>query len=114
MKMNFKEATLLVEEYLRKSEAEINNFGCALPGYVYPNIKLRIINDQIKEYDFGWVFYYNSDKYLESKDINDMLVGNVTLIVDRNIEAIIETGTAHNSEYYINNYIITGNPHQEA
>ena len=111
--MDLKEATKIVMEYLRQSETEMNNFGCALPGYINPNIQLEILSDKTEEYDFGWIFYYNSAKYAESKDFRDMLVGNAPLIVDRNSNEIIVTGTANNIEYYINNYLKTGNPHTE-
>lgn len=114
MNMKLEEAISLVEDYLKKSETEMNNFGSARPGYVNSNIKLVIMTDQIQEYEFGWVFLYNSEKYLKTKDFNDMLVGNAPLIVDRNKREIIVTGTAHNADYYINNYINTGNPQEEA
>jgi hypothetical protein len=36
-------------------------------------IKLALLDDQTLERDFGWVFFYNSQKYLESQDFRDML-----------------------------------------
>ncbi len=112
--MEKEQAQSLVEEYLRKSEVEINNFGSALPGYVNPNIKLIILNEITEEHEFGWVFYYNSVKYLNSKNPIDALAGNAPLIINRKSGELIETGTARNTEYYINNYIKTGDPHEEA
>ncbi len=36
-----------------------------------------------KEYDFGWVFYWDSSDYVRTKDINHALGGNVPVLVDR-------------------------------
>ena len=113
MNMNIKSAIELVEEYLSEQEENINSFGSALPGYVNPNIKLLILSNKTEEYEFGWVFYYNSAKYIESGDINHALGGNAPLIVNMKNGELIETGTAHDSSYYVDNYIKTGNPHRE-
>ena len=64
-------------------EAEkINSFGSALPDYVNPKVELQIIHESTETHDFGWVFFYNSKKYIETKDISDALGGNAPLIVD--------------------------------
>jgi len=114
MTMKLEQAIALVEKYLRDSEAEINDFGSALPGYVNPNVKLRILKDQIEEYEFGWVFHYNTARHIETGDIVDGMVGNAPLIVDRNTGQLFETGTAHETEYYVNNYIRNGDPHDDS
>ena len=44
MTITLEQAISLVEAYLREAEAEINNFGSGLPGYVNPNIKLQILS----------------------------------------------------------------------
>ena len=111
--MDYEHATNLVKEYLDKVETEMNNLGSALPGYVNPNIKLTIQNDLTEEYEFGWVFYYNSLKFTETGDFNEMLAGNAPRIADKLKGILIETGTAHNTEYYITNYIKNGDPHVE-
>ncbi len=112
--MKLQQAIALVEKYLRDAEAEINQFGSALPGYVNPNIKLQILQDQIEEYEFGWVFHYDSAGHIESGDVRDGLVGNAPLIVDRHTGQILETGTARETEYYVNNYLRNGDPHDES
>lgn len=114
MTIKFEQAISLVEEYLRESAAEINNFGSALPGYVNPKVKLRILSDQTEEHDFGWVFHYDSAEHIQTGDFRGGLVGNAPLIVDRNSGQIVETGTAHETEYYVNNYIRNGDPHDES
>jgi Immunity protein 35 len=42
-----------------------------------------IVDDSTIETDFGWIFFWNSKRYLESGDFRDALAGNVPLIVDR-------------------------------
>ena len=114
MTMKLEQAIALVEKYLRGSEAEISDFGSALPGYVNPNIKLQILKDQIEEHEFGWVFHYNSARHIETGDVLDGMVGNAPLIVDRHSSQIFETGTAEEIDYYVNNYLRNGDPHDES
>lgn len=111
--MNLEEAINVVESNLAEQAQEMNSMGSALPGYVNPNVKLKIISESTEEYDFGWVFYYNSEKYLESGDFREALGGNAPLIVNKESGELIVTGTAHETAYYINNYIKTGDPHNE-
>jgi len=114
MTMKLEQAISVVEKYLRDSEAEINDFGSALPGYVNPNIKLQILKDEIEEHEFGWVFHYDSARHIETGDSRDGLVGNAPLIVDRHTGQILVTGAAQETEYYVNNYIRNGDPHDES
>ena len=111
--MEIAEAIEIVEKYLSVEAKEMNNFGSALPGHVNPNIKLQILHDYTEEYDFGWVFFYNSAKYIETGDYREALVGNAPLIFDKRSKEIIVTGTAHDVSFYIGNYIKTGDPHNE-
>jgi len=112
--MKLEQAIALVEKYLRDSEAEINDFGSALPGYVNPNVKLQILEDQIEEHEFGWVFHYNTARPIETGDVLDGMVGNAPLIVDRHTDQLLVTGTARETGYYVNNYIRNGDPHDES
>jgi len=81
--------------------------------YVNPEIEFQIINELTQEHDFGWVFFYNSKKYLASGEFRDAIAGNAPLIVDRSNGQLIETGTAHEISYYIKNFKNTGNPNNE-
>ena len=114
MNMNLNQAIALIEKYLAKSEVEMNRFGSALPGYVNPNIKLQIMSDKTEEIEVGWVFYYNSAKFIETGNFQDAIAGNAPLIVNRNSGAIIETGTARETDYYVKNYVHYGDPHHES
>ncbi len=91
----------------------MNNFGSALPGYVNPSVNLQILAEITGEYDFGWVFYYNSAKFIETGDSREALLGNAPLIINKESAELVVTGTAHDTSYYVNNYIKTGDPHNE-
>lgn len=52
----------------------------------------------------GWMFFYQSRRYLETQDPSDALAGNAPLIVDRFTGKVTETGTAHTAEYYLAQY----------
>ncbi|CAM3193384.1 YrhB domain-containing protein [Vibrio neptunius] len=111
--MNFTEAVKKVESYLKGEEIKMNSFGSSLPNYVHPNIKLKIQDHDTEQYDFGWVFYYNTEKYIETGDFREALGGNAPLIVNKDTGDIVITGTAEDIGFYIKNYIKTGNPHKE-
>ncbi|MES2595396.1 MAG: YrhB domain-containing protein [Verrucomicrobiota bacterium] len=73
-----------------------------------------VLNDAATQsYDFGWVFFWQNRKFLETRDTSFMLVGNAPLLVDRNTGALYVTGTGRSLEYYISNYRLTGDPHRE-
>ncbi|OWQ48297.1 hypothetical protein CDL60_06890 [Roseateles noduli] len=46
-------------------------------------IALRLLPDKTREFDVGWVFYYQSVRYLETGDVSDMLAGNNPLFIAR-------------------------------
>jgi len=71
---------------------------------------LVLIEDATIEEDFGWVFFYQSQRYLESGDVSDMLAGNAPIIVSRVDGSLHETGTAHSLEFYVENFKRSGNP----
>ena len=78
----------------------MSSFGSALPGYKSrPKHELVIVKEL--EYDFGWVFFWNTKEFTESGDHRHALVGNAPLIVDRNDGQLYVTGTAHRLGYYI-------------
>lgn len=73
-----------------------------------------VLNDAgTQSYDFGWVFYWQNRKFLETRDTSFMLAGNAPLLVDRHTGALHVTGTGRSLDYYISNYRLTGDPHRE-
>ncbi len=53
---------------------------------------------------YGWVFFYQSRRYLESGDELEMVAGNAPLIVNRFTGAVTVTGTAHPIGLYLAEY----------
>lgn len=93
----------LVRDYLRGSGERMNSFGSALPGHKNrPRHELVIVKEI--EYDFGWVFCWNTKEFMESRDFRHGLAGNAPFIVDRNDGQLYVTGTAHRLDYYIEEY----------
>lgn len=56
---------------------------------------------------YGWVFFYQSKKYLTDSKFEDMLAGNAPFIVDRINGEIRVTGTARPVEEYLAEYEAT-------
>jgi len=98
VEMTYTEARELVTQYLRDSgEGERND--------------IVIVDDETSEREFGWVFFYNSRKHVETGDVLYGLVGNAPLIVDRHTGKLHVTGTGLPTECYIRAYEATGDPH---
>ncbi len=45
--------------------------------------KLQLLADKAEEFDVGWVFYYQSARYIETGNIYDTVAGNGPLFVSR-------------------------------
>src|SRR5262245_58815365 len=65
---------------------------------------LVIERARTREEPFGWVFFYNSRRFIDSGDPQHSLGGNAPLIVDRDSGAVVPTGTARDIDYYISYY----------
>lgn len=67
-------------------------------------VKLKLLDEETIEFEFGWVFFYQSEEYLKTGDILDRLGGNAPLIVDKFNGQIYETGTRMKPQFYIEKY----------
>ncbi len=101
--IDFESAQRIVSERLAKMERDMYEFGSALPDHKNKPY-LHIVVVKTTEYDFGWVFIYNTKEYLETEDIKYSLVGNAPLIVDKNDGQLYVTGTARPVEHYVEQY----------
>jgi hypothetical protein len=53
---------------------------------------------------YGWIFFYQSKKFLETKDMRYMLLGNAPFLID-NINGELKVfGTAYSIEQYLKKY----------
>lgn len=68
--------------------------------YVEDVESLAIDDRATREEVFGWVFFYETKKYLNDGDPDGRLVGNAPIVVDRN-GGVHETGTAEPVDHYV-------------
>ena len=85
-------ARTLVKESLLGMESQMNALGRVFSRDRNPQRRLVIIDEL--EYEFGWVFCYNTKQYIETGDTSYALVGNAPLIVDRANSELYVTGTS--------------------
>src|SRR4051812_3066736 len=76
-----------------------------------PDDEIVILDEATIERNWGWVFFYTSKRWQETKDIRYALLGNAPIIVDKSTGKVFDTGTAYPVEHYIQAYEHTGNPH---
>jgi hypothetical protein len=67
-------------------------------------IELILLDDETIEFGSGWVFFYDSRRYVEGGSISDALGGNAPLIVSKRDGAVHVTGTANPVEHYIREF----------
>ena len=79
--MTFGEARALVGEWLQASSER-------------SGIKLALGEAATRVEEWGWVFFYNSVAYLETRSSSDALAGNGPLVVERVSGALHELTTA--------------------
>lgn len=76
-----------------------------------PRTALVVLEDQVQEFEFGWVFLYDSEQHVATGDIRHALGGNAPLIFERASGRIVVTGTAEPLDAYVGAYRRTGDPH---
>gem|GEM_PF-86935 len=77
-------------------EAELSGFD--------PDVDPVIVKEATREFSWGWVIYYQSEKYLETNEIRYALAGNAPYIVNKHSGELETTGTALPVEQYIQRY----------
>ncbi|GAB7041230.1 MULTISPECIES: YrhB domain-containing protein [Catenuloplanes] len=55
----------------------------------------------VQEHPIGWVFYYDSAKYVRTGNFMDATVGNAPIVVERATGQAHITGTARSTGYYL-------------
>ena len=87
--MNKEEARRFVEEHLRQEPL---------------SHVLVILDEKTIERDSCWVFFYTSRKFLETRDVRDLLLGNGPILVSNKTGKLHFAGTSFPAEYYIENF----------
>lgn len=65
---------------------------------------LVLLEDKTIERPFGWVFFYDSKKYLETGDYRDIVLGNAPIIVDRRDGSVYATVAGRPLDYHVAEY----------
>jgi len=87
--LSLNKAKKMAEEYLKEIEKDE---------------KLALIENNTIERDFGWIFFYNSKRYIETDDSLYMLAGNGPIFVDKRTKELTLFGTAEPIEVYMEEY----------
>lgn len=48
-----------------------------------PRYRFTLVPGDVQEFSFGWVFGFAPKKFIESHDINDMVPGSSSMVVER-------------------------------
>jgi len=89
------EAEAIAKNYL----LEVTNEFKSLDGMEIP---LEITG--CDEYNFGWLFFYESTQYMKTLNVSYALAGNAPFIVQKDNGKIFVLGTAHSVEKYLKDY----------
>ncbi len=65
---------------------------------LHPDDEIIIVGEATIEKSWGWVFFYTSRKYRETKEVRYALAGNAPIIVERSSGRLIPTGTAKHQQ----------------
>lgn len=72
---------------------------CQIPGDSFVIVETLTI-----EKPFGWVFFYDSKKYLETANINDAIAGNGPVFVNKNDGKIEFCGSYKSVQAFVSEY----------
>ena len=88
--INQKKAIQIAEEYLKQKSTEYD---------------LVLLYEHTLEFESGWVFFYQTKEYAETRDITKMIAENAPIIIDKNDGSLHITGTDSPIEKYIRDYV---------
>ena len=92
-----------VQTHLRAIEREMDLFGSALPENKSRPAHHLVLTKTL-EYEFGWVYFYNSREFAATGDFKHSLVGNAPIIFCRADGKLYSTGTAQPIEHYVEEF----------
>lgn len=64
-----------------------------------------VLEEETMEFEFGWVFFYQTKEYVETGNILYALGGNAPIIINKYEGTMHFTGTAYPVEKYIIDYM---------
>lgn len=81
-----------------------------MPARANGGSKLAILDEATRETPYGWVFFYQSARYLQTREVSDALAGNAPVLVTKG-GAVHVLGTAEPTDAYLARFEKTGTPH---
>jgi len=72
--------------------------------------KVRIVRPSTIAKPYGWIFFYQSNEFLENGVASSQLAGSASIIINRNSGELRATGTARALEDYLEKYEGTLSP----
>ena len=87
---------LSLEDAKVKAESELFRLQ-----FQYPVV---VLDQATKEFEFGWVFFYQSEEFVRTGNPSARLAGNAPLLVNRLSGEVATTDTALPLQHYINQY----------
>jgi hypothetical protein len=68
-------------------------------------IEVLIMDSATIEKSYGWIFFFQSKRYLESGSSGDRLAGNAPIVVAKTDGRIHQIGTAHPLQHYLDQLV---------
>jgi hypothetical protein len=65
---------------------------------------LVLLDEHTIEIPYGWIFYYDSKRSLETRDLTYAIAGNAPLLIKRDSGEVRVFGTAQPTEWYVEQY----------
>ena len=79
-------------------EQEVNR------SYTIDGDELVVLEEDTIEKEYGWIFFYSSRRFIETRDPNYLLAGNAPIVVNRQTGKLTWLGTAEPLENYVRKY----------
>jgi len=89
--INFQTAKALALDKLRDIESK-------------GKVKLGLIENTVIEFEYGWIFCYQSQEFIKTNNFNEMISGNAPLLVDKYDGIVFVTGTGKDINAYMSIY----------
>ena len=94
------QADQVVSTWLEGHEIATIDFESPLPRHDERHLQ-KLVVVRVDEHDFGWVYFYDGSRHVETGSASDALAGNAPLIVDKTDGKLYITGTARPIEHYL-------------
>ena len=91
MSLTRAEAQQRAQSYVRSKESKAG-------------FELVLLDGLTIERAFGWVFFYDSKRHVETGDDRDSILGNAPIVITRTDGQVHVTGTAFPIEYYLKKF----------